>query len=231
MSAAPNDVLARIQPIVLVGGKSRRFGRDKLVEPWGEAGRVLVDYPIAALRGVFGPRVVVVGQCNPAVVARADGTIEDAHPGIGPIGGIVSALVAWEGPVFVLAGDMPAFGARDVERIVRRWYPGHLGVHAVLAETADGLHPCAGLYAYEARIALQARIAAGEHRLTTALPHDAVIRVACEPASVANVNSLENASPGDDASPGADPSTSAGASTPSRRQARASSHRPDPGLR
>ena len=55
--------MEEIQPIVLVGGSSRRFGRDKLREPVaGPDGSVgwLVDRPIAALRGVFG-RVVMGG--------------------------------------------------------------------------------------------------------------------------------------------------------------------------
>ncbi len=191
--AVPADLLAKIQPIVLVGGKSRRFGRDKLVEPWGDSHRVLVDHPIAALRQVFGPRVKVVGQCDPAVASRADGVIKDGLPGIGPIGGIVSALAAWGGAVFVLAGDMPTFGASDVERIVRCWNPDDCRTLAVLAETPDGLHPCAGLYAVASLAVLQARIAEGQYRMTTALSHDAVMRVVCETASVVNVNAPEDA--------------------------------------
>jgi molybdopterin-guanine dinucleotide biosynthesis protein A len=193
MSAIPADRLAKIQPIVLVGGKSRRFGRDKLVEPWGDPGRVLVDHPLAVLRQIFGPRVMVVGQCDPAVASRADGMIKDGHPGIGPIGGIVSALATWAGPVFVLAGDMPAFSAGDVERIVQYWNPDDPRTLAVLAETPDGLHPCAGLYALASLAVLQARISEGNHRMTTALPHDAVVRVAIEPASVTNINESRDA--------------------------------------
>ena len=36
--------LESVLPVVLVGGKSRRFGRDKLVEPWG--GHPIVHKPI-----------------------------------------------------------------------------------------------------------------------------------------------------------------------------------------
>ncbi len=83
---------ASIQPIVLVGGSSRRFGRDKLREPLG--GGWLVDRPIAALREVFGGHVRLVGACHPEVARRGDGVIPDSHPGTGPVGGIVSALEA-----------------------------------------------------------------------------------------------------------------------------------------
>src|SRR5262245_59553696 len=78
------------QPIVLVGGKSTRFGRDKLREVVGDGW--LVDRPIAALREVFGARVAVVGECDDEVAQRGDRVITDRFPGVGPIGGIVSAL-------------------------------------------------------------------------------------------------------------------------------------------
>ncbi len=58
--------LATIQPVVLVGGRSTRFGRDKLREPVGCAREPLVQRPIRALRAVFGPRVMLVGECHPA---------------------------------------------------------------------------------------------------------------------------------------------------------------------
>ena len=60
-----DSLLDLIQPVVLVGGKSRRFGRDKLREPIGESrAEWLVDRPIRALREVFGARVAVVGECD-----------------------------------------------------------------------------------------------------------------------------------------------------------------------
>ncbi len=207
-------VAAQIQPVVLVGGRSRRFGRDKLREPWGDAGKVLVERPIEALRRVFGRRVKVVGACDPHVVQLADGEMTDAHPGIGPIGGIVSALGAWSGPVFVLAGDMPGFQEHDVRRVVHAWQGSAAEVLAVLAASHEQVHPCAGVYTQRALQPIVARIAAGEFRLSSALDPTHVVRVECGASAVANVNEPW------------DVATASGALNPARPQSQAPQPRP-----
>lgn len=178
--------IASIQPVVLVGGKSSRFGRDKLREPYPAGGPPLVQRPINALRSVFGERVKLVGGCHADLLALADGVIRDDHPGVGPVGGIVSALEATTGAVFVLAGDMPGVTGADVERVLAAaerdgdaW--------AVLA-TTDHPHPCFGLYRPGALATLRARLDAGEYRLTDALPAGRVCLVPCPARAVANIN-------------------------------------------
>ena len=180
------EFLASVQPIVLVGGKSRRFGRDKLREPWGEPGEVLVQRPIEALRSIFGPRVKLVGECDPSILPLADGIIPDKHAGVGPMGGFVSALLHWGGPVFVLAGDMPSFAASDGWSILhaaelRR------DCLAVLAAT-DRPHPCAGFYLAAALPVLSDCLARGDYRLATAIPERATLMVLVAAGSVTNLN-------------------------------------------
>ncbi len=178
--------LELIQPIVLVGGKSTRFGRDKLREPIGSSGSPLVLRSIELLRSVFGRRVKVVGECHPDVQALADGVIVDDHPGIGPIGGIASALRHTRGAIFVLAGDMPAFSASSARALLaaEREHPRAL---AILAATSRA-HPCAGVYRHGALNQLAACIARGHYRLSGAVAPRDVIEVACDEASLANVN-------------------------------------------
>ena len=182
--------LASVQPIVLVGGRSQRFGRDKLREPWGNAGRVLVQYPIDALRSVFGCRVKLVGACDPAIEQLADGVIPDLHPGVGPIGGIVSALAHWPGPIFVLAGDMPSFRDAEVTDLLAA-AERNSAAHAVWACT-DRLHPCAGVYTQHARSVLESRLSSGNYALLTALDLTVICRVPVSVEAAANVNRPDN---------------------------------------
>lgn len=213
MAAATHNVadeLAEITPVVLVGGRSRRFGRDKLREPiasaaaGGDAGGWLVDRPVAALREVFGPRVAALGACDPEVAARFDRIIKDCHPGAGPIGGIISALAAAGGPVFVLAGDLAAVTAEEVRAVVEVWVqssgrpspagckpaPPGAGAAPLLAIMActDRPEPCCALYTPEALAILQARLARGERRLHDALRADRVELVPVPRERLANIN-------------------------------------------
>lgn len=180
------EFLASIQPIVLVGGRSTRFGRDKLREPIGDHGELLVQRPISVLRAVFGPRVKLVGDCHPSIMPLADGVIADEYPGIGPMGGILSALRCWGGPVLVLAGDMPSMTADAIRGLITAGGKGD-GVAAVLAVT-DRLHPCVGVYTQLAHPFLEQRLGECQRRLADALPEHMVLRVRVNPDLVSNIN-------------------------------------------
>jgi len=181
---------ASIQPIVLTGGASERFGSDKLraaPDP-SRPDNWLVDRPIAALRHVFGNRVFVVGECDADVAARADGVLWDDHPGCGPIGGILSALERTGGDVFVLAGDLPQISKAAVRSVLivadaspQAW--------AVLA-TASGLQPCIGLYRQAMAPALRRRLEAGERSLHDAAPPERLVRALVHEEETMNMNTL-----------------------------------------
>src|SRR5690349_13843512 len=95
---------------ILAGGRASRFGgRDKgalLVD-----GRPILDRQIAELAAVVGlDRVLVVGVAPRAGVR----VVDDLVPGLGPLGGIHTALTLATEPkdaaadaVFVAACDMP----------------------------------------------------------------------------------------------------------------------------
>ena len=188
------NFIASIQPIVLVGGRSRRFGRDKLREPMPDDGRLtdpqrpamLVDRPIAALREVFGQRVAVVGECHEAIVSRADVVMADRYPGVGPIGGIVSALETHGGDVFVLPGDLPWITA-EVVRAILDHAAERAGMAAVLARTAR-LEPCVGVYRQAALPMLQSHLASGRRSLHDAVDVDSLHTVTVDAAALVNVN-------------------------------------------
>ena len=82
MTVAPS-----IAGVVLAGGASSRFGRDKAEEIY--AGRKLIDWSIAALAPFCGA-VFVSGHAHPARESVPD----RPRAGLGPLGGLAGALTA-----------------------------------------------------------------------------------------------------------------------------------------
>lgn len=158
---------ANLQAAVLVGGRARRFGRDKLLEPWRGTmgGEVLVDQPILSLRKALGGAVWAVGECDPGVSARADRRVPDDRPGNGPLGGIVAALRAAGRDVFVMPGDLPAITDAVVSRVARAAL--ETNASAVLARGGRE-EPCVGVYRPSALGVLSARLERGELALRAA---------------------------------------------------------------
>ncbi|MEZ6232890.1 MAG: molybdenum cofactor guanylyltransferase [Phycisphaerales bacterium] len=187
-----------IAPVVLVGGRSRRFGRDKLLEPWGEESRPLVSRPIAALRRAFGTQVVLVGDCDPRVAPLADRHLPDAYPDAGPMGGIATALRALERDVLVAAGDMPGLTPNAIESLLAA-ARSNANAIAIVAECNGRPHPCFAIYRWCAAPSLHASLDDGRRslrewlRLTTEPPvgeHRTrrVITVPIDAGSLVNIN-------------------------------------------
>jgi molybdopterin-guanine dinucleotide biosynthesis protein A len=180
--------LDAIQPVVLVGGRSRRFGRDKLREPIGDSGGWLVDRPIRALREVFGARVAVVGDCDAGVAERADTQLRDDYPGVGPAGGVLAALEQSAGAVFVLAGDLPDITASAIREIVHAASSANANDYwAVMAE-AGGVQPVIALYRQTIRQRLETRLKSGMRSLHDVAPPERILLVPIPPACARNVN-------------------------------------------
>ena len=111
--------------IVLAGGRSSRFGRNKLAEPVG--GRPLLDHAILAVAAVAREVLVVVppvGEAprlprspDPAVTISA---IRDPEPFGGPLVAVLAALERAREPfALVVGGDMPRL-SRDVLAAILR---------------------------------------------------------------------------------------------------------------
>jgi molybdenum cofactor guanylyltransferase len=93
--------------IVLAGGRSSRFGSDKLLTDWD--GKPLVEHAIAAVGKVCQEVIVVTGPEHVSLVARLSGhVVEDQQPFQGPLAGARSGLQAAALPIaLVVGGDMP----------------------------------------------------------------------------------------------------------------------------
>lgn len=182
----PQSFIDSVQPVVLVGGRSSRFGRDKLREPIGE-GQWLVDRPINALRVVFGLRVALVGECDPEIASRGNLVIPDVLPGVGPIGGIVSALRAHSGPVFVLSGDLPSIDASTISELLDAASKGPATCWAVWAHSGRP-EPCIGVYFQSALDSLEDALREERHGLIEAMGPKHRLDVTIDAARAININ-------------------------------------------
>lgn len=152
-----------VTAIVLAGGRSSRFGRDKLSEPI--EGRTLLDHAIAAVRPVAREILVVVPPGSAPVLP--DGTVlaQDPTAFEGPLVGLLTGLrTAAQPAVLVVGGDMPAMVGSVLETLLAGL--DDRSVDAVLLEDGGRGRPLPGAFRTAPALAAAERlVAAGERRL------------------------------------------------------------------
>ncbi len=80
----------KILGVVLAGGKSKRFGQDKSQVKLN--GKILIDYILSEIIDEFKETLIVTN--DPISFMKSDkiSTIKDFKEGLGPLGGILSAM-------------------------------------------------------------------------------------------------------------------------------------------
>lgn len=117
----------RVTGIVLAGGRSTRFGRDKLAVEIG--GRPLLHRAIDAVAEVADQVVVVIGADAPAPALPSDVPVpvvvaRDAVAGQGPLAGLAAGLAAASHPRAILVGgDQPDLKPALLRELLRRLTP------------------------------------------------------------------------------------------------------------
>ena len=115
MTAAPE----RVGAIILAGGRSSRYGRDKLAEPIG--GRPMLDLAIDAVRAVASDVVVVTAPDGGREVPVGVVVARDATAFEGPLAGLAAGLQALDpanARAVVVGGDMPALQPTVLGRLL-----------------------------------------------------------------------------------------------------------------
>ncbi|MGC8487143.1 MAG: molybdenum cofactor guanylyltransferase, partial [Clostridia bacterium] len=108
------DVLAGLAGVLLMGGESRRMGRDKGIIAID--GMPLWERHWELLGTVARPRYRTVPSGQPP----GEGILPDPAPSPGPLPGIAAALAAMPGDwLLVLAVDLIGVDARIVEHLYR----------------------------------------------------------------------------------------------------------------
>ena len=110
---------APIGGIVLAGGRSSRFGRDKLAEPID--GRPLLDHAIRAVQAVAGEVLVVAAPGVDPPVPAGVRLARDPVAFEGPLAGLAAGLAELDPAVdrvIVVAGDMPTLVRAVLVRLI-----------------------------------------------------------------------------------------------------------------
>lgn len=161
-----NRVASDITAIVLAGGQSRRFGRDKALEPI--AGEPMIRRVIRRSAEAVGAAEVMVVVSN--LERAADLPLDPAHlvvsdlfPGCGPLGGIYTGLLAarteWG---LVTACDMPRLSAPLLLHMSKI-----RDAVDVVVPVLDGRpEPTHALYSRRCLPAIKARLHAGELKIS-----------------------------------------------------------------
>jgi molybdopterin-guanine dinucleotide biosynthesis protein A len=157
---------------ILAGGRSSRMGRNKA--HLAVHGIPMIQSVASTLGSIF-TRVIVVSDQAQAYQFLGLQVIPDIHKGIGPLGGIHSALTTLDTPaVFVLGCDTP-FVSEDLVRYILR-YPTRTMVKVAMLEKR--IHPLCGIYGRACLPELNASMARGTRKVlsflenveTTAVP-------------------------------------------------------------
>jgi molybdopterin-guanine dinucleotide biosynthesis protein A len=107
----------RVTAIVLAGGRSSRFGRDKLAEP--VAGRTLLQHAIEGVRAFATDVLVVAAPAASPDVPAGIRVVHDPRPFEGPLAGLRAGLTSADTDVvLVTAGDMPDLAPAVAEALL-----------------------------------------------------------------------------------------------------------------
>jgi molybdenum cofactor guanylyltransferase len=168
----------RITAVVLAGGRSSRFGRDKLAEPID--GKPMLEVVIDSLRPIHADIIVVGAEDTPPALPRDVKLAVDRVQFEGPLSGLASGLAELDptvDQVIVVGGDMPSLVAAVLRRLLFE-----LATHeaAVLADDAGPRPLPMAIRPSVAAPAAERLLAAGERRLRALL---AELDVAVVPAA------------------------------------------------
>jgi len=153
--------------VLLAGGRSTRYGAPKALAR--VAGMRIADRALGALRDTLPEPVVAVAN-DPALGAQLDvPTRPDLTPGLGPLGGILTAL-HWAAEeerngVLCVSCDMPFLVPDLLRRIVALAGQGAWDVVAPASEGPRGIEPLHAWYGPRCLPAVEAALAREDRRV------------------------------------------------------------------
>lgn len=155
--------------VILAGGRSLRFGENKLLLPWGR--RTFLTHAIALLSPLFEDVVIVVSRENGSAFRRlfpsVPRIVHDLVADAGPLGGIHAGLLSCRSfSAFVVGGDMPLLNPGLISFLTGLGQ----GYDAVVPRTTRGLEPLHSIYTYNCLPAIERRLQGSERRPSAIFP-------------------------------------------------------------
>ena len=168
-----------VTAVILAGGRSSRFGRDKLAEPVD--GRALLLHAIDGVAQLATEILVVAAPGASPTLPPNVTLIHDPVAFEGPLAGLLAGLGAATAPVvLVIGGDMPTVVAAVLESMLREL--DEPGVDAVALEDEDRARPLPLVLRRAPALAAADRLFRDGERRLRALPEALTLRAIPEAA-------------------------------------------------
>ncbi|NPB07822.1 MAG: molybdenum cofactor guanylyltransferase MobA [Aquificae bacterium] len=143
---------------ILAGGKSRRFGEDKLL--YRIRGERVIERVLRAAKTVFGEVYVVCKEPEKFSFLGVP-TLKDELKDRASIVGLYTALKHSQEKAFILSGDLPLLGREVIEYLLSK-----AGPPITLAREGGKLHTLVGVYWPDVLPLLEEFIEKGNYRIT-----------------------------------------------------------------
>jgi molybdopterin-guanine dinucleotide biosynthesis protein A len=152
-----------ITGVVLVGGKGRRMGRDKIFIPVN--GKPIIEKTFRKIAPLFA-ETLVVGHHRPEFDELKIQSHPDIIPDCGALGGIYTGLALAQTPfIFAIASDMPFLDTALVRTIAGIRH----GADAVIPKGSRGYEPLFAVYSTSCRNQIRENLEKGSLRVLEAL--------------------------------------------------------------
>ncbi|BFR47780.1 molybdenum cofactor guanylyltransferase [Nitratidesulfovibrio sp. HK-II] len=166
--------------VVLAGGLSTRLGQDKTrLHLHGDAAPDMLARTAALLHSVTGEVWISCrgGRPCPVATTGVDGPyyrLNDEVEGMGPFGGVITALRVAQGPVLVLSCDLPFMERAVLDRLLARRAARRPGtVMTTFRQVETGfIESLVAVYEFEALPLFRQALEDGERKLSRVVPPD-----------------------------------------------------------
>ncbi len=174
---------------VLAGGRSSRLGEDKALLPY--RGAPLICHVAEAVRSA-ADSVAIIGPAS-RYSSLGYAVVEDVILGLGPIGGILTALrTSGAGLNLVVACDMPGVTVAFLTELLAVAESRNAGC-VVPVSADDQKHPLCAVYQRRVLPAVEAAIESRQLKMQDLIAGlDTVYWAVSDPGTLANVNSRED---------------------------------------